>query len=138
MSSDFEGLFDIRNGNEKDKNFILATFLRGLYYGESFFSQVPKDIFMDKYKHVARALVDAPGVTIKIACLPEDQDVILGYSIVSNDSKTVYWCFVKKAWRERGIAKSLLPKEPEYVAHLTALGESLLCKISNPKLNPFF
>jgi hypothetical protein len=139
MSEDFSGLYDIRPGRDSDKNFILATFLRGLYYGESFFSRMPKDLFMNKYKLVANALVNDKNVLIKVACLPEDPDVVLGYSVLSADQQTVFWVFVKSAWRKRGIAKSLLPQEPKYVAHLTKLGDSLLCKFkTEPKLNPFF
>jgi hypothetical protein len=136
--SDFQGLFDVRDGNDKDKNFILATFLRGLYYGESFFSRIPKNIFMDKYKLVAQALVNDKNTVIKIACLPEDPDVILGYSLLSADYQTVYFVFVKKIWRQRGLGRSLVPANPTYVAHLTKLGDSLLPKINNPKFNPFF
>lgn len=136
--NDFQGLYDIRSGKESDKNLILATFLRGLYYGESFFSQIPKDIFMSCYKRVAQALVNDKSTVIKIACLREDPDVILGYSLLSSDEKTVYWVFVKTVWRRRGIAKSLVPANPSYIAHITKLGESLLYKINNPKLNPFF
>jgi hypothetical protein len=134
----FQGMYDIRLGKDEDKNLILATFLRGLYYGESFFSQIPKDIFMSCYKRVAQALVNDKNTVIKIACLKEDPDVILGYSLLSSDEKTVYWCFVKAAWRRKGIAKTLVPANPTYVAHITKLGESLLYKINNPKLNPFF
>lgn len=134
----FEGLYNIRSGNDNDKNFILATFLRGLYYGESFFSKIPKDIFMNRYKLVAQALVNDKSTVIKVACLPEDPDVILGYTMLSADQKTIYWVFVKTAWRKRGIAKTLVPTNPDYVAHLTKLGQSLLYKLPNVQLNPFF
>src|ERR1700686_3327393 len=115
---DFNGLYDIRKGKDEDKNFILATFLRGLYYGDSFFSQVPKDIFMDRYKRVANALVNDTNTDIFVACLPEDPDVILGYSLISKDGKTLYWTFVKAAWRKNGIGKSLISQDIKYVAHL--------------------
>ena len=136
--NNFQGLYNIRAGKEEDKNFILATFLRGLYYGDSFFSRIPKDIFMNKYKLVANALVNDEKTIVRIACLPEDPDVILGYSLISSDQSTVYFTFVKTAWRKRGIGKSLVPPSPQYVAHLTKLGESLLDKINNPQFNPFF
>jgi hypothetical protein len=135
---DFKGLYNVRLGKEEDKNFVLATFLRGLYYGESFFSQVPKDIFMDRYKRVAQALVNDKNTTLRVACLPEDPDVILGYCLMSADEATVYWAFTKTAWRKRGIAKSLVPANPKYVAHLTKLGQSLLYKFPGIAFNPFF
>lgn len=135
--SKFAGLYDIRDMKPEDKNFILATFLRGLYYGDSWFSLISKDAFMTNYKKVGEFLLNHEKVTIKIACLKEDPDVILGYSILSTDFSTVHWVFVKKAWREKGIAKSILPNHPTEVTHLTTLGKSLLPKINNPTFNPF-
>lgn len=136
--SNFKGLYDIRTATPDDDNFILATWLRGLYYGDSWFSQIPKNIFMDNYKKIAKATLTNPKVTIKIACLKEDPTVILGYSIVSKDSKAVIWCFVKTAWRKQGIGRSLLPESPLFVTHLTALGKSLLPRLPGTTFNPFY
>lgn len=135
--SDISHLYTIRDMVPADANFIFATFLRGLYYGDSWFSQIPKDIFMANYKHVAAALVPSPKTVVKIACLTEDPDVILGYSIMSADFQTVHWCFVKAAWRRQGIARSLLPSHPVYVTHLSALGKTLLSKFKDTTFNPF-
>lgn len=136
--SNFKGLYDIRTATPDDDNFILATWLRGLYYGDSWFSQIPKNIFMDNYKKITKATLTNPKVTIKIACLKEDPTVILGYSIVSKDSKAVIWCFVKTAWRKQGIGRSLLPESPLFVTHLTALGKSLLPRLPGTTFNPFY
>lgn len=135
--SKFVGLYDIRDAKEEDKNFILSTFLRGLYYGDSWFSSIPKAIFMENYKRIADALVSGKATSIKVACLKEDPDVILGYSILSQDYQTIHWVYVKNAWRNKGIAKSLLPKYPTTVTHLTKLGRELVTKFNNIIFNPF-
>lgn len=129
-------LFTIRLSEEKDRNFILATFLRGLYYGDSWFSLIPKHVFMDNYKKVGEALTDG-STTIKIACLNEDPNVIIGYVILNKSEDTVVWVYVKSAFRRRGVAKALLPKQVTTITHLTKLGKSLLYKINNPIFNPF-
>lgn len=140
----FQGLYSVRDGKESDKNFILSTMLKGLYFGSIdkenpsntlLFGMVPQSIFFDKYKLVAKALVDS-GVTMKIACLPEDEDVILGYALYSDT--TLFWVFVKDRWRSRGIATSLVPKTVRYIAHLNILGKSLRHKLPNAEFNPFF
>jgi hypothetical protein len=133
----FQGLYEIRDGKLSDHNFILSTFLRGLYYGETWFSEIPKDIFMDNYKVIANALINSPKVVIKVACLPEDLDTIIGYSILSSDYQTVHFVYIKKIWRERGVAKTLLPSHLTYVSHLTALGKLLLSKLKPAVFNPF-
>ncbi len=135
--SDFQGLYLIRDYKEADKSFIMATFLRGLYYGDFFFNLIPKDIFMDNYKKIAEAMLGTAKVHIKVACLKEDPDVILGYSILSADHKTIHWCFVKGVFRRKGIAKSLTPSNAIYLSHLSALGKTLMHKFPNAVYNPF-
>lgn len=130
-----EKLYLIRDYIPGDKNFILSTFLRGMYYGDSWFSLIPKKIFMDNYKKVAETLIN--NSIIKIACLSDDKDVILGYSILSKDYLGIHFCYVKSAWRRKGIGKSLLPKFPIYISHFTKLGLSLRNKYPNTVFNPF-
>lgn len=135
--SNFSGLFEIRDATENDKNFILSTFLLGLYHGDSWFSLIPKRIYMDNYKPVAEALVASPRNIVKIACLPDDKDIILGYSILSADYQTIHWVYVKAAWRRKGIGKSLVPTHPTAVSHLSALGKELMSKFESTVFNPF-
>lgn len=133
--SDLNKVYEIRDYKEADKAFIMATMLRGLYYGDSWFSQIPKNIFMQHYKAIIEAILTRSEV--KIACLCEDKEVILGYSLLSKDFQTIHYCFVKSAFRKQGIAKALLPQFPSQVTHLTALGKVLLPKFKDCVFNPF-
>jgi hypothetical protein len=130
-----EDLIAIRPYKEEDKNFILATFLRGVYYGDSWFSLIPKNIFMAHYHIFAENLIARPGVSIRIACLKEDPEVILGYSISKGDA--IDWVFVKNAWRGIGIAKSLVPDGVKFVTHLTKSGLAIIKKHPEVQFNPF-
>lgn len=136
--NEFRGLYDVRDMVAEDKNFIMATFLRGVYYGDSWFSLIPKSIFMDNYKKLVEAAVDNNKAVIKVACLKEDSNVIIGYSILSNDYQAIVWCFVKSAWRNHGIAKSLLPQHPTACTHLTKVGQTLMTKYPGMVFNPFY
>lgn len=136
-------IYQIREYKQEDKAFICATFLRGLYYGESWFSLIPKQIFMENYSKVIYALLGRPDIVVKVACLTEDPDVILGYSILSQDLQTLHWVFVKSSkksddlsWRRHGIGKVLTNYPIKQVTHLTKLGLTLLPKI-NAVFNPF-
>lgn len=135
--SNFAGLYEIRDFREDDRNFILASFLRGVYYGDTWFSRIPKEIFMTNYKKVIEALLTPGRATVKVASPKGDPDVIIGYSILSNDYQTINWVYVKKKWRQNGIGKSLVPKYPTAVTHLTDIGTTLLPKIQNPVFDPF-
>lgn len=134
----FDGLYNIRESSINDRNFVLKSFLMAVYYGDTWFSKIPKRIFMDNYKKVAAALFDGPRTKIYVACLPEDPDTILGYSILSLDHEIIHFVYVKKIWRKYGIARKLVPPNPKYVSHLTSEGSTLLSKFSNEVLfNPF-
>lgn len=115
----------------------MATFLRGLFYGDSWYSQIPKDIFMRNYQLIGKTLVNKPTNVVKVACLKEDQDVILGYSILSDDFSTIHFVFVKKAWRKQGIGRSLVPQLATAATHLTQLGKLLLPKLPTCVFDPF-
>ncbi len=109
-----------------DRNFILSTFLRGLYYGGSVYSEMPKPLFMARYHDVAESVLNSNLLSIKISCLKDDPSVILGYSILSPDATVLHWTFVKKAWRSIGVAKSLVPPTVTTVTHLTKPGLSIM------------
>lgn len=129
-------IYDIRPYQPSDKAFILATFLRGVYYGNQFFNMIPKNIFMDSYKKVGEALLVHPNVQIKVACLSDDPDVMIGYAMLSKDLETIHFCFIKSAWRQQGIMKAILPIIPKNSTHFTKLGLSLMNKY-NITFNPF-
>lgn len=123
-----------RDYRPEDRNFILATFLRGLYYGESWFTLIHKQAFMEHYHKVIEYLLSKPTISIKVACLKEDQDVILGYAIL--EPELVHFAFVKKNWRGIGIARDLVPSTTKVTTHLTRIGLSILNKKSLT-FNPF-
>jgi hypothetical protein len=137
MSDEFKDLYQIRDAVLEDKNFILATFLRGLYYGDFWYGEIPKDIFMNSYKIIAESLIHSSNVIIKVACDPEAPSVVYGYSILSPDFSIVHWVYVKKIWRMKGIGKSLTPQHPRFATHLSKLGKSLMSKYKDFVFNPF-
>ena len=137
---DRTNLVKVRDYLPEDKNFIYASWLRGLYYGDAGFKDVPKDVFMQHYHDVLERILESPTIKVKVACLQDDHSVILGYAVVSDVSPTLYWVFVKAPWRKIGIAKSLIPEDLKTVTHMTALGKSILKKkypavVYNPFLN---
>lgn len=130
-----ENLYEIRDYKKEDHAFIMSTFLRGLYYGNEFFKIMPKNLFMAYYKLIGEALISKSQV--KVACLKDDKDVILGYSILSQDFNVVHWVFIKSAFRKQGISKSLLPTRPMQFSHFTTMGLEYAKRFENFVFNPF-
>ncbi len=127
-------LMTIRDYVPDDRNLIISTFLLGLYYGDSWFSEIEKKTFMEHYNKVINYLIDSPKTSIKVACLKEDANTVLGYAMMSGPN--LHWVFVKKNWRGIGIAKDLVPSSITTVTHLTKTGLSIIKKKALA-FNPF-
>lgn len=128
-------LIAIRDGEPGDKNFILATWLRGLRYGNDWFGAIEPSVYFSVYQKIIEVVLANPLVTIRVACLKEDKDVILGYAVYSGNR--LDWIFCKKIWRGIGLTKILVPSQITVVSHLTALGKSILKKHPGVYFNPF-
>lgn len=128
---------EIRDYKLSDHNFVIASFLKGVYYGNKFYGMIEKNTFMANYKYIAEALITQN--VVKMACLKDDPDTILGYSILSKDFTTVHWVFLKKDWRSKfGIFKQLVPMNPVSYSHFTTQGLDIAKhKFPNTTFNPF-
>lgn len=123
----------IRPMTADDEAFIYATFLQGLYHGNGWFGKIDKTVFFANYHKVIEALLSR--AVVKVCCLSDEPDVVLGYSITSHDQQALHWVFVKKAWRKMGLAKQLIPPTTNTVTHITRLGETIMP--SHWTFNPF-
>lgn len=130
-----EELISIREYRADDKSFILATWLRGLRFGNEWFGLIGANTYYTIYHKILEAILSRPNSVIKVACLKDDESVILGYCIYAGTR--LDWVFVKKAWRKIGIAKALVPTDIQEVSHLTKVGKSLLLKYPKLSFNPF-
>lgn len=128
-------LISYRDLMPADLNFIYSTWLKGLRYGNDWFSFITKEAYFTFYHRIIELILEKPNVIIKVACLKEDPDVILGYSV--SEGLVLHWVFVKSAWRKIGIAKDLVP-EFKSVSHITAIAKSILItKFPTVEFNPF-
>lgn len=130
-------LISVRDGVMDDKNFILATMLRGIYYGDTAFSDMEKSLFMSNYHTVIEKLLASSATTVRVACLKDDPGTILGYCIYRHAGGTTVldYVFTKSAWRHIGIAKSLVPMPVNFCTHLTKIGRAI--KPNTCSYNPF-
>src|SRR5580658_2449419 len=67
---------------EQDKAFIFASWLKGLYYGDTAFKEIPKAIFMENYHRVIEHIINRNETDITIMCLKDEPDTILGYTVI--------------------------------------------------------
>lgn len=128
-------LIAVRNMYPDDWNFILATWLKGLRYGNDWFGLIEAPVYYSRYQAIIEHILQSPATVIRVACLLESPDVVLGYSISRGDR--LDWTFVKRSWRGIGIAKSLVPEGTQRVSHLTEVGKAVLKKHPSIKFDPF-
>lgn len=124
----------IRDGELNDLDLIYSTWLRPLYYDNDWVSDVDKGMFMRAMNKRIKYILEQPTVQVKVACLSDAPDVILGYAVI--EWRRLWWIYVKKAWREMGLAKKLIPRHINSCAYLTCLGRTI--KPSEWIVNPYF
>lgn len=120
-------LVQIREALPGDVNFIFATWLRGLYFGNDWFREIPQDHFFSVYHKVLEGILTRPGTSVQVACLKEDPDVVLAYCVLESkkDGRKLHWVHTKQAWRRLGLARDIIPNDVNEVSHLTAVGRSI-------------
>ena len=125
----------IRSVLAEDKNLIMATWLKGNYYGNPYFWNVPQDIYFKEYAKIITAILFTPGVEALIACDESNPSFVLGFSVFKDDA--IHWVYVKRDYRMAGIAKMLLGhREFKTIKSITRQGRFLAEK-HGLVFNPF-
>lgn len=126
----------VRGFQKTDEGFIYSTWLRGLSYRCPLFKEIPKEFFYDIYGKVVNAILSRPTTLIYIACLKDDPEIILSYSIQEKTSlgNVLHWVYTKQAWRELGLARKLIDPTTIYYTHQTTLAKYI--KPLHWKYNP--
>jgi len=128
-------LVAFRAGTMEDAGFIFSTWLKGLRFGNDWYALIDSKVYFSVYHKVIEDILSKPNVTVKVACLKEDPNVILGYAVYSNTR--LDWVHIKRHWRNIGLAKDLVPNNIATVSHVTSVGRSILKKRNNITFNPF-
>lgn len=95
----------LRPAVESDYPFIAATFLKGLYYGSSYWRKMEQETFFSAYKQILFSRCVQPGTVVLVACDRDDNDLIRGYSILHDN--VLHWVHVKQEWRHLGLGRIL-------------------------------
>lgn len=112
---------------DTDMPFIMATWLKGLIGGNDYYRMIHRESFMTNYGPFIQRRMATKGVLTMVACLKENEDIILGYSVTEKrgDSNIVHWVYVKPDWRRIGIGKEILPKKIDFATSMTKLAKKL-------------
>ncbi len=123
----------IRPMEHGDKNFVMATALKGHLYGCPLFKTVPHDVFYANFPTQFETLLAHPESLVLVAALKEDPDTILAY-LFKGPANGLQWAFTKKPWRGMGLQIKLLARLIERCGPITqfytktAAGEAIAAK----------
>ncbi len=118
----------------EDKSIILATWLKGNYWGCDYYHRMEQDLYFQEFAKKIHKILNKPGTQIDVAVLEEAPAIVLGY-IIYND-QVLYWAYTKRHYRKEGILSALLANmDFEYFTGNTPIGLSI-GKKKNLKYNP--
>ena len=111
---------------KKDAGIIYDTYPKGVYYGAYIPIVTPKDKWFKEFFIKMKDQLQRD--TVLIACLGNNVDTILGYSIIDSDS--LKFVYVKEAFRNQGIGTLLTKNKYSTIEehHLTKVGYAILHK----------
>lgn len=139
------------SGRELPRNYrglVLAKWIRGLRHGNDFFKLIDPDPYHNVYNAFIDNILLRPDSVVRLAVLPEDEDVVLGFSVCRD--KILDWVYVLRVrtptdggviitdYRRHGIGSKLIPTDITTFTHLTKTWMSLWAsRYKHLKFNPF-
>lgn len=113
---------------EKDAAFIYSTWRKGLYYGNADKEKLPPAFNFMRYQ-TEKIKQMLPHAEVRVACLSDAPDVILGYAVFTGDCH-LEWVFVKSEFRNKKIASFLTVNMKTVSPDVTKIGLELINKKS--------
>lgn len=115
---------------------IFSKWLRSLRYGNDYFKLIDPDIFYETYHKHLELILAKPCVTVRLAALTEDRDVVLGFSV--SRGNILDYVHVHKDYRHLGIGRHLISPDIDTITHLTRTAVPIWAnKFGHWKFNPF-
>jgi hypothetical protein len=101
-------LFTVREGRASDHALVFSSWL-----GSDRFSRQGQScarVYQAEQERLVRDILARPGVTLRVACAPDDDDALLGWSVTAPAGPVpcIHYCYVKKGMRRLGVASALL------------------------------
>lgn len=130
----------LRNFNpEVDTAFVYATFLRGVRHGCQYMERTASEAFHAEYTERLRSLIASKHCELVIACLSDDETIILSWVLLEPKNGILHFMFTKEPWRAKGLVRQVLSTTETRIklhTHFTTAGEAIALK-KGWTFNPF-
>lgn len=103
----------VREFLQPDADFIYSSWLNSYKNDSSFARKIARSVFFKWHKKIVELILNRPTTKVMIACFEETPEVILGYLVYERqtDLPVVHFAYVKKDYRQQGIANTLLKSQ---------------------------
>lgn len=117
-----------------DEGFIYATWRNALWYDDAEREESYSDKFFRDATLSIRRILDNPKTRVRIACLSDGHDFIVGYSVVIGNC--LHFVYVKADYRGKRIGSMLVPRAVETASPImTKVGRVIAEKRGYTKQN---
>ena len=117
-------------------NLVRSRWVRSYKRGNGYMKIVHPPAYYFSYNPYVNSILNRPDTVVRIAALEEDDDVVLGFSVVERN--ILHYVHVPKDYRRQGIGAMLTPSGLDWFTHLTEVGMKLWSmKMPNLKFNCF-
>lgn len=96
----------LRELKAEDVNFVLSTWIKSSYSNLTGYRE-KQSIYHKGLEALIRKKYNEGSIIVVIACLEDDDSIILGFASFNTDYSLNY-IYVKEAFKQNGIAKQLL------------------------------
>ena len=123
-------------GTESARSLVYATWLRSYEAWSLAAKHIPRDVFFaEHHKVIDRVL--GRGASVRVAALPDEPDVILGWAVT--EGPVVHYVYVKPDFRRYGLAKALLAhvQRPFTYSHSTYVTRDVHKHLDGCIYNPY-
>jgi hypothetical protein len=97
----------IRELNPNDIALVYSTWLRSYKFSSQFARNISKDVFFENHHKIITHILTLPDTRVSIACLEEDENVIIGWFCYQHLSNIAQYMFVKRGFRRMGVGRML-------------------------------
>jgi hypothetical protein len=117
-------------------NLIRSRWIRTYKKDNAYMKLVhPPSYYFSYNNYIANVLL-RPTVKVWLAVLQEDDDVVLGFSVI--EGTILHYVHVPKPYRRQHIGTMLVPDGIQWFTHLTTIGMRIWSvKAPNARFNPF-
>lgn len=117
-------------------NFVISKWSRSYRYGNDYIKLADSNAYFATYSAYIIRLLDQLSTNVRIACLADDTDVALGFSVTRG--QILDYVHVHKDCRRHGIGTLLVPEDVKTFTHLTRTGMKLWStKLPDAIFDPF-